>query len=127
MIYEGTNEIQAQDLLLRKTLPDGGVALAALLRELQADAPADAAWHAGAQRLHALLTRLAAADEARRLALFPVAGDFLRAVALTLMGWARARLGRHDATWDGEVGAAFDRWVWPEQAWRCEMVERALV
>ncbi len=97
------------------------------VRELQADAPADAAWHAGAQRLHALLTRLAAADEARRLALFPVAGDFLRAVALTLMGWARARLGRHDATWDGEVGAAFDRWVWPEQAWRCEMVERALV
>ncbi|WP_334166052.1 acyl-CoA dehydrogenase family protein [Tepidimonas sp.] len=126
MIYEGTNEIQAQDLLLRKTLPDGGAALAALLRGLQADGPADAAWHAGAQRLHALLARLAAADEAQRLALFPVAGDFLRAVALTLMGWARARLGRHDAAWNGDVGAAFDRWVWPEQAWRCEMVERAL-
>jgi alkylation response protein AidB-like acyl-CoA dehydrogenase len=27
MIYEGTNEIQAIDLLLRKTLPDGGAAL----------------------------------------------------------------------------------------------------
>jgi alkylation response protein AidB-like acyl-CoA dehydrogenase len=31
MIYEGTNEIQAIDLLLRKTLPDGGAAMADLL------------------------------------------------------------------------------------------------
>jgi len=29
MIYEGTNEIQAIDLLVRKVLPDGGVALGA--------------------------------------------------------------------------------------------------
>lgn len=33
---------------------------------------------------------------------------------------------RPDAAWNRQVGAAFDRWVWPEQAWRCEMVERAL-
>lgn len=88
--------------------------------------PPASPWHAGAQRLHALLTRLAAASEGQRQAQLPVAGDFLRAVALTLMGWARARLGRLDAAWDRDTGAAFDSWVWPEQAWRCEMVERAL-
>jgi alkylation response protein AidB-like acyl-CoA dehydrogenase len=31
LIYEGTNEIQAIDLLLRKVMPDGGTRLAALL------------------------------------------------------------------------------------------------
>ncbi|MDW8337006.1 MAG: acyl-CoA dehydrogenase family protein [Tepidimonas sp.] len=126
MIYEGTNEIQAHDLLLRKTLPDAGAALAGVLLELQDDLPPASPWQAGVQRLQALLARLAAADAGTQAALHPVAGDFLRAVALTLMGWARQRLGRADAAWDAQVGRAFDRWVWPEQAWRCEMVERAL-
>src|SRR5450830_1499328 len=36
MIYEGTNEIQAIDLLQRKVLPDGGEALGALLLALRA-------------------------------------------------------------------------------------------
>ncbi|MFN4103192.1 MAG: acyl-CoA dehydrogenase family protein, partial [Tepidimonas sp.] len=127
MIYEGTNEIQAQDLLFRKTLPDGGAALRTMLHELLPTGPdSSAAWPTGAQRLLRLLDTLAAADEAQRLALYPVAGDFLRAVALTLMGWARDRLGRHDADWDTHIGRAFDRWVWPEQAWRCERVEREL-
>lgn len=129
LIYEGTNEIQAQDLLFRKTLPDGGAALQAVVRALRDDTPAGApptAWHTGAERLLRLLERLAAADGAQRLALHPVAGDFLRAVAITLMGWARDRLGRHDPAWDGSTGRAFDRWVWPEQAWRCELVEREL-
>ena len=37
MIYEGTNEIQAIDLLVRKTLPDGAAALNAWLDDLAAD------------------------------------------------------------------------------------------
>ncbi|TSE23472.1 acyl-CoA dehydrogenase family protein [Tepidimonas aquatica] len=128
MIYEGTNEIQAQDLLLRKTLPDGGAALRALLEGLRGDpqAAATPAWLDGCQRLLELLGALAAASEAQRLALYPVAGDWLRAVAITLMGWARARLGATDATWDAGAGAAFDRWVWPQQGWHCQMVEQAL-
>ncbi|MCY1371291.1 3-methylmercaptopropionyl-CoA dehydrogenase [compost metagenome] len=45
MIYEGTNEIQAIDLLLRKVLPDGATALRTLLAELAVelgDSPAAA-------------------------------------------------------------------------------------
>ncbi|MCX7815112.1 MAG: acyl-CoA dehydrogenase family protein [Tepidimonas ignava] len=128
MIYEGTNEIQAHDLLLRKTLPDRGAALRAALEGLRDDpaAPATPAWHAGVQRMLALLDRLAAASDAQRQALHPVASDFLRAVAITLMGWARARLGATDATWDAGAGAAFDRWVWPRQGWHCGLVEQAL-
>ena len=38
MIYEGTNEIQAIDLLQRKVLDDGGARLGALLDRLVADA-----------------------------------------------------------------------------------------
>ena len=51
------------------------------------------------------------------------------AAMFVMMNAARLHValqGLLDAAWDGEVGAAFDRWVWPEQAWRCEMVERAL-
>ena len=36
MIYEGTNEIQAIDLLVRKVLPDGGAGLGELLARLRA-------------------------------------------------------------------------------------------
>jgi alkylation response protein AidB-like acyl-CoA dehydrogenase len=38
MVYEGTNEIQAIDLLQRKVLADGGAALGLLLQELRAEA-----------------------------------------------------------------------------------------
>jgi alkylation response protein AidB-like acyl-CoA dehydrogenase len=38
LIYEGTNEIQAIDLLQRKVLADGGAALRALVEELQREA-----------------------------------------------------------------------------------------
>ncbi|MFP3334548.1 acyl-CoA dehydrogenase family protein, partial [Pseudomonas sp. SIMBA_064] len=38
MIYEGTNEIQANDLLLRKVLGDGGEALQALLAHVLEEA-----------------------------------------------------------------------------------------
>ena len=34
MIYEGTNEIQAIDLLIRKVMPDGGAGINALLDTL---------------------------------------------------------------------------------------------
>ncbi|KXU83002.1 acyl-CoA dehydrogenase [Paraburkholderia monticola] len=38
MLYEGTNEIQAIDLLVRKVLPDGSQALGLLLRHVRAEA-----------------------------------------------------------------------------------------
>lgn len=51
MIYEGTNEIQAIDLLVRKVLADGGQGLATLLTTLPGAAPSAAA----SARRHALV------------------------------------------------------------------------
>jgi 3-(methylthio)propanoyl-CoA dehydrogenase len=54
-IYEGTNGIQAQDLLARKVLKDGGRALAALVAEMRA---AEAGLPAGDPRAAALARSL---------------------------------------------------------------------
>ena len=96
MIYEGTNEIQAMDLLLRKVLPDGGAAFGVLLDALHDEIP-QGALHGGTARgaidaLRAALAPLvAAAAEDAELA-HRVAADFLRAAALVLLAqaWARA-------------------------------------
>jgi hypothetical protein len=63
MIYEGTNEIQAIDLLLRKTLPDGGAALLQLLADIGAELGDDAAGPAREIR-----TRAASAPSCARAA-----------------------------------------------------------
>ena len=124
MIYEGTNEIQAIDLLLRKVLPDGGTGLLGLLDDLVADlgtAP-------GAQRARGALEQLAAfvRDELLPRTRQPqapadlahwLADDALRAVALALMAWAWARIGNAegaDTTRWTVPHQAFWRWVWPE-------------
>jgi alkylation response protein AidB-like acyl-CoA dehydrogenase len=127
MIYEGTNEIQAQDLLMRKVLPDGGAALQGLLAGLSDDplaqgTPTSTLLQSGIADVESLLRRLSAADRDTTIALYPVAGDFLRAVTLVLMAWAWCRLDKA-----GAPGAeAFRRWVWPEQAMRMGMVQTAL-
>ena len=119
MIYEGTNEIQAIDLLMRKTLPDGGNALQTLLGELQADL--DGLPQAGAARdalqefsefLRAELLPVATAVDAPPDRAHWLADDFLRAVALVLMAWASARLAATPGA--SEAPAAFWRFVWPE-------------
>jgi hypothetical protein len=124
MIYEGTNEIQAIDLLLRKVLPDGGTGLLGLLDDLVADlgtAP-------GAQRARGALEQLAAfvRDELLPRTRQPqapadlahwLADDALRAVALALMAWAWTRIGNAegaDTTRWTVPHQAFWRWVWPE-------------
>ena len=136
MIYEGTNEIQAIDLLLRKTLPDGGDALQTLLAELArelGDDPQDRQVRAQLESFAVFVReRLlpgvnatgAPADRAHWLA-----DDFLRAVALLLMAWAWARIG-------ATPGADADRWrvaqtgfwrgVWPEFGMRMAMMDATL-
>ena len=137
MIYEGTNEIQAQDLLFRKVLPDRGEALSQVLDRLDAEvAPLAEAGHTaaqaatlareGVQRTRELLATLGTATPEQTQHLYPVAGDFLRLTTLTLMAWALTRLaaasqGQHTVTL-----AAFQRWVWPEHAMRLGMVRAAL-
>lgn len=136
MIYEGTNEIQAIDLLLRKTLPDGGAALLTLLGELAADLGEDEQ----AQRVKTQLEAFAAFVKSRLLPGVTAPGapadrahwladDFLRAVALLLMAWAWARIGAAPGAGAARWQAAqtgFWRWVWPEFGMRVDMMENTL-
>jgi alkylation response protein AidB-like acyl-CoA dehydrogenase len=104
MVYEGTNEIQAIDLVQRKVLSDGGAALALLLAEFEAEAArcevnptlADFALALRhqcdlARRATAALAAGAAADREWPLR---AADDYLRGLAHTLLAWAFAASAR---------------------------------
>jgi alkylation response protein AidB-like acyl-CoA dehydrogenase len=106
MIYEGTNEIQAIDLVQRKLLADGGAALELLLAELEAEAERAAGPFrealekaiAEARGGMAALQVLAGVDREGPL---HVADDALAGFAHTLLVWAwaaRARAAGDDAT-----------------------------
>lgn len=112
MIYEGTNEIQAIDLLQRKVLADGGAALGLWLAEARTEAAACA--EAGlADFATALQTACDAAQQATaavaaaatdREAPLRVADDYLLGLSHTLLAWAfaasaRAALGLADRAW----------------------------
>jgi alkylation response protein AidB-like acyl-CoA dehydrogenase len=101
-IYEGTNEIQAVDLVMRKLLPDGGRAAAALRAALAADADACAALPQGAPFARALRGQLDAWAAADAALLAPADGDaewplraaddYLAGVGHALLAWAWARI-----------------------------------
>ena len=100
MIYEGTNEIQAIDLLVRKVLPDGGATLNALLNDLLADS----AWsqpssslQANAEALRQVTAELVAVNAADPSKAYWVAGEYLRVTGLVLLQWAADRLAASKA------------------------------
>jgi len=130
MIYEGTNEIQAIDLLIRKVLPDRGEALAGWLADVVADLRDD---ERAARRLQPLVAQLTEATErlcagaADDPALpYRVADDYLRAVAVLLMTWAWERIGAvarpGDARWSVPAEAMRLR-VQPEFGFRLALVK----
>ncbi|MEO8807987.1 MAG: acyl-CoA dehydrogenase family protein [Burkholderiaceae bacterium] len=96
MIYEGTNQIQAIDLLVRKVLPDGAAKFGALLDRIDAGLPE------GGPHTPAAASAVAALREATSQVIqaarsdpefaYRVADDFLRATGLVLImqAWARA-------------------------------------
>ena len=134
MIYEGTNEIQAIDLLVRKVLPDGGIGMGKLLVELRDELEAARDTDADAQRrlaqLRYLTTGIAMAAHADPTLPYEVADDYLRVVMLTLMAWAWARIDVAAASevdtarWSAPA-AAFRRHLLPEFEMRLGMVKRA--
>ena len=131
MIYEGTNEIQAIDLLVRKVLPDGGADFSAMLvalrDELDASRDADADAQRRLAQLRYLATSVALAAKAQPRLAYEVADDFLRVTALALLAWSWARIeaaAGEDVRWT-EPAAAFRRWVLPEFDMRLGMVKRA--
>ncbi len=120
MIYEGTNEIQAIDLLLRKVLPDGGAALAGMLEELETELdPGRAADLAVCQRfaqLKQLTQAINAAARSDPALPYQAADDYLRLLALALLSWACARIeaaaGPDNKRW--QAPAALQQRVLPE-------------
>ena len=134
MIYEGTNEIQAIDLLVRKVLADGGAGLGALLQDARADLGSDALSQqvaAAFDRLQALTPALAAACAHDARLAYWVADDYLRAVAAALLGWAGARIAAHAGgapepeRWLAPT-RALGHWVLPEADMRCASIARRL-
>ncbi len=127
MIYEGTNEIQAIDLLVRKVLADGGTGLNALLDGLHTTAPAALQRQ---QRLRDITQRIAQAVPRDAALPFRVADDYLRAVGLVLMEWAWSRI---EATLSDDLpelerrwhapAAALRHWVLPEFDMRCAIID----
>jgi hypothetical protein len=119
MIYEGTNEIQAIDLLARKVLADGGQGMNALLDFIEGDMPAQAATRTAAVArigtLRAVTKQILDAAPKDAQLPFRVADDYLRACALVLLDWAWLRI---DAAVDADTPNAATRWQAPAQALR---------
>ena len=110
MIYEGTNEIQAIDLLLRKVLPDGGAALAGMLEELETELDpgraADLAVRHRFAQLKQLTQAISAATSSDPALPYQAADDYLRLLARALLSWAWARI-------EAAAGADNKRWQAP--------------
>ncbi len=112
LIYEGTNEVQAIDLLLRKVLSDQGQALGQVLDQLLREQPGTPLQERCA-RLRQISARLV---QTRDPALpYAVADDYLRAMALLLLQWA----------WDvllGDPVTQSPRWREPARALRLNIL-----
>ena len=133
MIYEGTNEIQAIDLLVRKVLPDQGQGLAQLLKSLHAELDQrmalDAELRAALADFDALTAEVIDAAQTDAQLPYAVADDYLQALALLLLGWAWSRIARTPgadaARWRQPLAALRTR-VLPGLALRLDLVRRQL-
>jgi hypothetical protein len=131
MIYEGTNEIQAIDLLVRKVLPDAGAGFAATLLALRDELDASRDVDADAQRrlaqLRYLTTQIAMAAHAQPRLPYELADDYLRLVMVTLLAWAWARIEQAPGAGEAQAraAAAFRRWVLPEFDMRAAIIKKA--
>ena len=124
MIYEGTNEIQAIDLLVRKVLADGGAGMQALLATL----PATPRRNALTQTTRDLVAAVAEHADQPELPYW-VADDYLRATALVLLEWAWSRItatpGSATPRWQ-DPAHALRTWVLPEFDMRLAIVRQRL-
>lgn len=148
MIYEGSNEIQAIDLLQRKLFEDGCHRFAEAMGVIDAELQAARAEpvRAGCPELEDLAAALQAQVDALREATarlyvgrrddptwaYRVADDYLQAFGWVLMGWAWLRTARFAAPRraDAWYATQFDaaryglEWLLPEAGWRLQQVGR---
>ncbi|MEP7242826.1 MAG: acyl-CoA dehydrogenase family protein [Gammaproteobacteria bacterium] len=121
LIYEGTNEIQAVDLFVRKVLGDEGRALQALLKAVRDEAVACdgvVGCREFADLLRANVSALAeaVAEVVKHSAADPelpyrVAGDFVRALGLLMVGFAWAKSARLAKPRVQSDAFSRDKWV----------------
>ena len=127
MIYEGTNEIQAIDLLVRKIMSDGGASLNQLLDDMKTDIQTETA---EAHQLRKLTQEIVLAAPQDPSLGHRVADDYLRAMALVLLQWAWRRIEAQlnedmpqvEERWLSPA-KAFHQWVLPEFAMRCHIIQ----
>ncbi|MDB5928917.1 MAG: uncharacterized protein JWR60_624 [Polaromonas sp.] len=133
MIYEGTNEIQAIDLLVRKVLASGGAMFSEWIAALRGDV--DALQPSGKRVLQSLealelqtrhLIKAAASDSTLA---YWVADDYLRAFALVLLDWAWLQIEQKappaSPRWSAPA-QALQRWVMPELNMRLGIIQAAV-
>jgi alkylation response protein AidB-like acyl-CoA dehydrogenase len=131
MIYEGTNEIQAIDLLIRKVLGDGGAGLNALLDELSSNLNSQSPQEAHVLHLFAQLRAITQeATQAQthadgHVTLSWIAGDYLRVATLALLAWAWTRIEAAQPTdaarWHASA-SALRAWILPEFDMRLNII-----
>ncbi|MFM1948675.1 MAG: Acyl-CoA dehydrogenase [Pseudomonadota bacterium] len=127
MIYEGTNEIQAIDLLVRKILADGGQSLNQLLDDMKAETQSETAEASQLRKLTQSIVSAAPQDPSLG---HRVADDYLRAMALVMLQWAWQRINAQlqednpdlQDRWQAP-SKAFQQWVLPEFAMRKHIIE----
>lgn len=141
LIYEGSNEIQANDLLLRKVLGDGCAVLRDLLEDFRAEAEIAAVnpeCGAFAAALGQYCDRLTTATEGLAAAAardperpYRAAGDFLRLLGLVALAFAWTRSARlaagrtDDPFYAGKLESAafFFAYLLPEADHRLALIE----
>ncbi|WP_324749681.1 acyl-CoA dehydrogenase [Sphingomonas sp. LY54] len=101
-IYEGTNGIQAADLVGRKIGLEGGAVLARLFADIRAEAAGEAPLMALVDACEQVGAHLAAANADDRMA---ASYPFLTMLSVAVAGWLMAR--QHDAALDGEGDPSF--------------------
>jgi len=102
MIYEGSNEVQAVDFLLRKTLSDGGARMTAFLDQVEQETGKDspvmkAAAHKLKQltgTLRGILSTLLQKSPTRPELAYFIADDMLRLTGHAALGWLWLRAAR---------------------------------
>lgn len=131
MIYEGTNEIQAIDFLMRKVLSDDGMALNAMLDELSSGLNANLIHEAHVLALFRQfreITQEATQVHTRtdgNVTLSWIAGDYLRLATLALLAWSWTRIEAAKPTdaarWHAPA-TALRAWVLPEFVMRVNII-----
>lgn len=139
-LYEGTTEIQAVDLVMRKIRGDNGATYAALKQVLDAECAAGAAHPDLGTLLTAFAPALVCLDQATQALLqapaddpeWPLRGarDYQWLIGTVLMGWALLKAARiADAAEDRatrvETAEAFMRFVLPQVNYRWQLMQAA--